>query len=95
MQLSMQLINIGENMVIKCICNKGKKVKCVGHQVNPIKKRDKRMGLLGQEIWFTMQQYRFVGKNGLHYKLTPREQRIKNWLIWGKWKKDSKYKIDD
>lgn len=71
--------------VINCICDKRDNRVCVGHQICP-KKRDDDMGFIGQNIWLLLQKHRFVGRDdGLHYHLTPRERKLKNWLIYGKW----------
>lgn len=47
--------------------------------------RIKEKGLLGQEVWYTLQKEGFVRNEGVNKPLTKFEQRLKNWLIWGHW----------
>ncbi len=57
-------------------------------QIRPI--RDRKHGLMGQEIWFKLQSLGFVTDEkyvymGSKYQLTKFEKKLKNWLIWGYW----------
>jgi hypothetical protein len=48
----------------------------------PIRVRE--YGLQGQEIWYHLINLGFVNKD----KLSVREEKLKNWLIWGYWEKN-------